>query len=209
MNTRRILVVEDDVFVAGLLSESLQANGFTTAMAHTALEAKAVIADFEPDVTLIDIELGDGPSGAELMALIVRAHPEIAVVMMTQRAAFADGLRFPDGVGFLLKSKITEPTALVHAIESTIRGQGNTIRHVDEGRDLAELTRVQEEVLRMIALGYSNARIAEARGITQSGAEQAVSSVLKALRIKEGSGSVPRVEAARRYIASRGVPHES
>lgn len=206
MSTRRILIVEDDVFVAGLLAESLQANGFKTAMAHTALQAKAVLAEFEPDVTLIDIELGDGPSGADLMSLIVRAHPEIAVVMMTQRAAFAEDISLPDGVGFLLKSKITEPTALVEAIESTIRGQGNSMRHVNEKSDLSQLTRVQEEVLRMIALGYNNARIAEARGITLSGAEQAVSSLLRTMGINEGDGSVPRVEAARRYIAARGVP---
>ena len=208
MTSRRILIVEDDVFVAGLLAQSLQLHGFSTEQAQTALQARAVVAEFEPDVTLIDIELGDGPSGTELMAVIVRAHPETAVLMMTQREALADGLALPDGVGFLLKSKITDPAALIDAIESTIRGQGNITRHASEGSDLSDLTRVQEEVLRMIALGYSNNRIAEVRGVTRSGAEQAVSSVLRALGIKDGHGSVPRVEAARRYIAARGVPRE-
>ena len=209
MTSRRILIVEDDVFVAGLLAQSLQLHGFATTHAQSALEAKDLLAKFEPDVTLIDIELGDGPSGAELMALIVRGHPETAVLMMTQHESFADGLALPDGVGFLLKSKITEPDALIEAIEFTIRGQGNATRHAAEGSGLSELTRVQEEVLRMIALGYSNTRIAETRGITRSGAEQAVSSVLRVLGINDSGGSVPRVEAARRYIAARGVPRES
>lgn len=208
MTSRRILIVEDDVFVAGLLAQSLQSHGFSTEQAHTALQAKALMAEFEPDVTLIDIELGDGPSGAELMTLIVRAHPETAVVMMTQREALADVVALPDGVGFLLKSKISDIEALVEAIESTIRGQGNATRHTSETSDLADLTRVQEEVLRLIALGYSNTRIAEIRGVTRSGAEQAVSSVLRALRISDSDGSVPRVEAARRYIAARGVPRQ-
>lgn len=194
--------------MAGLLEQSLQANGFHTAQAHNALEAKALLADFEPDVALVDIELGDGPSGVDLMALIVRAYPGTAVLMMTQRSAFSKGLDLPDGVAFLLKSKISDPDDLVSAIESTIRGQGHLTRHAISG-DLEDLTRVQEEVLRMIALGYSNAKIAEVRGVTLSGAEQAVSSVLRALSISEDGGVVPRVEATRRYIAARGLPSES
>lgn len=208
MNPRRVLIVEDDVFVAGLLEQSLRANGFDTALAHSALHAKTALVQFEPDVALIDVELGDGPSGTELMSLIVRGHPETAVLMMTQRAAIAQGIDLPEGVAFLLKSKISDPAALVGAIESTVRGQGHLTRHSAESNELSGLTRVQEEVLRMIALGYSNARIAEERGVTRSGAEQAVSSVLRALNISDTEYSVPRVEAARRYIAARGVPKQ-
>ncbi len=208
MYQRRVAIIEDDLFVAGLLEQSLQANGFQTAQAHNALEAKALLADFEPDVALVDIELGDGPSGVDLMSLIVRAYPGTAVLMMTQRSAFSKGLDLPDGVAFLLKSKISDPVDLVSAIESTIRGQGHLTRHAISG-DLEDLTRVQEEVLRMIALGYSNAKIAAVRGVTLSGAEQSVSSVLRALSISEDDGVVPRVEATRRYIAARGLPSES
>ena len=163
----------------------------------------------EPDVALLDVDLGDGPSGTELMALIVRTHPETAVLMMTQRAALGDKIALPEGVAFLLKSKITDPTALIEAIESTIRGQGEFVRHFASDTGLTGLTRIQLEVLRMLALGYSNARIAEERGITRSGAEQAVSSVLRALGIADSDSVVPRVEAVRRYIEARGVPRQS
>lgn len=209
MNPRRVLIVEDDKFVAGLLEQSLQNNGFSTAIAHSALQAKTVLASFEPDVALLDVDLGDGPSGTELMALIVRTHPETAVLMMTQRAALADKIALPEGVAFLLKSKITDPTALIEAIESTIRGQGEFVRHFASDTGLTGLTRIQLEVLRMLALGYSNARIAEERGITRSGAEQAVSSVLRSLGIADSDSVVPRVEAVRRYIEARGVPRQS
>lgn len=208
MNPRRVLIVEDDVFVAGLLEQSLRSNGFETAIAHSAVKARAELETFEPDVALIDVELGDGPNGTELMSVIVRTHPETAVLMMTQRAAIAPGIELPEGVAFLLKSKITDAPALVEAIENTIRGLGHLARHSAEAGELAGLTRVQEEVLRMIALGYSNTRIAQERGVTRSGAEQAVSSVLRALNITDTEYSVPRVEAARRYIAARGVPKQ-
>lgn len=208
MNPRRVLIVEDDVFVAGLLDQSLQANGFLTAVTHDSLQAKVALTDFEPDVALIDVELGDGPKGDQLMSYILKAHPETAILMMTQRASFAEGIKFPDSVAFLLKSKISHAEELVEAIEATIRGQGHLTRHSGEESDLSHLTRIQEEVLRMIALGYSNALISQARGITLSGAEQAVSSVLKALGISEADGHVPRVDAARMYISAKGVPKE-
>lgn len=204
MSPRRTLIVEDDHFVAGLLQESLQRHGFETVIAHTALEAKTQLMINEVDVALVDVELGDGPSGKELMLFIVRAHPETAVIMMTQRAALADNLGLPEHVAFLLKSKITDPQQLISAIESTVRGQPT--RNPKEPSALDHLTRAQDDVLRMIALGYSNARIAEERNITRSGAEQAVSNLLRTLGIKDSGDTVPRVEAARRYIAAKGLP---
>lgn len=204
MNTRRILIVEDDLFVAGLLQDSLQRHGFVAVVAHNALDAKNRLMLDEIDVALVDVELGDGPSGKELMLFIVRTHPETAVIMMTQRSALADNLGLPEHVAFLLKSKITDPQQLIAAIESTVRGQRT--RHENDPTILDQLTRAQDDVLRMIALGYSNARIAQERNITQSGAEQAVSNVLRILGIEYSADTVPRVEAARRYIAAKGLP---
>lgn len=209
MNQRRVLVVEDDVFVAGLLEQSLQAQGFATETTHDAVCAKNALKDFEPDVALIDVDLGSGPSGDLLMTYITRAFPEVAVVMMTQQTALVEGLKLPSSVAFLDKGKISNPAELVNVIEATIRGQGHLTRHPVENTDLSSLTRTQLEVLKMIAMGYSNARIAEERGVTLSGAEQAVSSVLKALNISEADGRVPRVEAARKYFSVKGLPEEN
>ena len=64
--TRRLLVVEDDVLLASLLAESLGASGFDVAVASDAREARDRVDDFDPDVVLLDVALGSGPSGVHL-----------------------------------------------------------------------------------------------------------------------------------------------
>lgn len=208
MITRRVLVVEDSTFVAGMLTSVLGSRGFTARFAKSALEAKRLLAHFDPDIALLDIDLGDGPSGLDLMTFIRRVYPAIAVVMMTDRDALAAGMRLPEGVAFLLKSQVSDPDEIVTVIDSTVRGV-EPVRHEHADNSLAALSASQREVLRLIALGYSNARIAQERGITLSGAEQAIGRVLRALGVDNAGEVSPRVEAARRYIVAAGVPRES
>jgi DNA-binding NarL/FixJ family response regulator len=204
---RRVLVVEDATFVAGILTSALAARGFDARPAGDALGAKKLLVSFDPDIALLDIDLGDGPSGLELMTYIRRVHPAVAVVLMTDRSALAEGMRLPGGVAFLLKSQVSDPEEIVAVIDSAVRGL-DPVRHVHTDNPLAALSMSQREVLRLIALGYSNARIAQERGITLSGAEQAIGRVLRALGVDKVEEISPRVEAARRYILAAGVPRD-
>ena len=203
---RSALIVDDERFVGGMLTTVLETHGYDAQAVSDALSAKEIITTFDPDIALLDIDLGDGPNGLELMTYIVRMHPEIAVVLMTGREAITQGLKLPEGVAFILKHKVTDTDALIEVMESTLRGHGSRNRHNPGAHSLTELSKNQLEVLKLIALGYSNARIAEARSITLSGAEQAVSRVIRQLGIEPSDDLSPRVEAARRYIAARGIP---
>jgi|GEM_PF-1179960 len=53
----RVLVVDDNVDLAELLSESLQELGYTTHHVHDGASALAAVAEFRPDVALLDIGL--------------------------------------------------------------------------------------------------------------------------------------------------------
>lgn len=205
---RRVLIVEDSTFVAGMLASILVSRGFDAQCAANALEAKKLLAHFDPDIALLDIDLGDGPTGMELMTYVRRVHPAVAVVLMTDRPALAAGAPLPERVALLLKSQVSEPDEIVRVIESTVRGL-EPVRHVPAENALAELNTSQREVLRLVALGYTNARIAQERGTTLSGAEQAIGRVLRALGVDKVTHVSPRVEAARRYILAAGVPRES
>ncbi|MFM7598778.1 MAG: response regulator [Actinomycetota bacterium] len=71
---RRILVVEDEPFVRGLVGETLRGAGFEVRTAGTATEAMEQVEDFDPDGAVLDIDLGDGPNGVDVSdALSVRA----------------------------------------------------------------------------------------------------------------------------------------
>jgi DNA-binding response OmpR family regulator len=79
----RLLVVEDDLRVAGALASVLRRHGFDVDLAHTAGGAVARL-DAVPDVVLLDLGLPDR-DGFELCGRI-RAVRDIPVIMVTARA---------------------------------------------------------------------------------------------------------------------------
>jgi len=66
---RKVLIVEDEQLLRTLIADVLVAEGFVVQTAGTAAEARKVADDFDPDVALLDIELGDGPNGIDLAGI--------------------------------------------------------------------------------------------------------------------------------------------
>jgi two-component system, NarL family, nitrate/nitrite response regulator NarL len=206
---RRVLVVEDDPFVGTLLRAHLAAAGFEARHAPDALAARREVDAFDPDAALVDVYLGEGPSGLDLVRYLARARPGIAAIVLTKRPSPGTLARLPADTAFLDKGRIHDPSVVIDAIEAALRGRGGTVRAdavvVDDHLD--RLTPPQLDVLRLIALGYDNREIARARETSLSGAEQAVGAVFKALGLPQrGTELAPRVEAARRYMLAEGIP---
>ena len=63
---RKVLVVDDDVDSAELLAELLRMAGAETALAHDGPGALELLARFQPDLALVDIELSGGTDGFAL-----------------------------------------------------------------------------------------------------------------------------------------------
>ena len=208
---RRILIVEDDAFMGSLMAGALRNEGFTTKLADSAVAAKRQLSGFDPDVALVDIDLGDGPNGIEFVQLVRKTRPEVAAILLSKHADSASaGLRtttIPDGVAYLRKSLVHDTSALVAAINEATRGHSKHLRQdlSDKGA-LDLLTKTQREILHLMSLGYSNKAIAQRRDVSLSSVEQRVSEIFKAFGITNDDAVVPRVEAIRRYIAVSGVP---
>jgi CheY-like chemotaxis protein len=81
--TVKILVVDDAPFVRELLVEHLTRQGYGTAEAGTGADALAAVSTEGPDVILLDVDLGPGMSGLEVLRRVRRAHPSVGVIMMT------------------------------------------------------------------------------------------------------------------------------
>ena len=71
--TRRVLVIDDNVDSAEMLSALLELQGFATASGHSGQEALDKLTSFNPDIAILDIGLPD-MSGFEL-ATCIRALP--------------------------------------------------------------------------------------------------------------------------------------
>jgi len=208
---RRLLVVEDEALVASLLSEILRGAGFDVSMCSNAAQARALVEDFDPDVVLIDIHLGPGPSGLHLGHVLRKTHPHLALVFLTKYDEVvlgeAEALTIPQGCAFLAKDKMTDLRYLLDGIESVLTGGG-----VMESHDLfrtgmlSHLTRTQLEVLRLAACGLTNSAIARQRATSERTVEQRLQAVYRSLHIPLSDEVNPRIEAVRLYILAAGVP---
>lgn len=206
---RRIIVVEDEPLVASLLSNALQGEGFDVRTCDTAADARSLVDSFDPDGALIDIHLGQGPSGLHLGHILNQTHPHIGLVFLTKyqdpSAAGLSEWGFPPGSAFLSKDTIAETNTLVTALQSVL-DDGTEVRDPEPESPLGSLTRVQLEILRLTALGLTNGAIARYRSTNERTVEQRLQSVYQALNIPINADINPRVEAVRQYILAAGVP---
>ena len=209
---RKVLVVEDDALVRALIKTNLESSGFVIATADSAASARKVANDFDPDVALLDIELGDGPTGIDLALILRKTQPEIALVFLTHipepRLVGIDNRKIPKNAAYLAKDRITDPKMLSEAIDAALRGRISR-EFRDDKRDypLANLSRSQLSVLQMVALGMSNTEIAQERDTTVRAVENLVKRSFIAAGIDPGAGGNPRVIAAREFIKFAGLPH--
>lgn len=208
---REVLIVEDDAFMSGLLAEILQARGFSVRVAPDAVTAMRCIDDHDPDALIVDLDLGHGPSGIDVIgALGDRVH-EFGVVVLSNYpspSALVPDASLPDSVGYLLKRKVSDPGEVVAVLEAVLTdGRTPVTDHRDPVPDeLAMLTPSQLDLLRLIAMGLSNERIARQRGVTLRSVESLVSRLFAALGLASDSSSNARVKAAMLYARCMGIP---
>lgn len=207
--TRRALVVEDEALVSSLLAEILTRYGFEVRTCSSAGEASELVAQFDPDVALLDINLGGGPSGLDVGHVLHRTSPHVGLVFLTKYMdpRLRRDRAVPPGSAFLDKRSITDPDSLIRAMESVLRDEPTPPRH-DAGMHggLDRLTITQLEILRLAALGWTNAAIARQRQTNERAVEKRLRAVYLAMGIPANADVNPRVEAIRRYIAEAGLP---
>lgn len=63
---RTVLIVEDDLWLGGILVRSLERLGLRADLAATLAEARNALAGMTPDILLLDVDLPDG-AGWELL----------------------------------------------------------------------------------------------------------------------------------------------
>lgn len=87
LESRRILILEDDASIAELLGIVLEAEGYAVQLATTALEARLLMERTAPDVLILDLalpdvdgiqflrSLRDKPKWSTLPVIVVSAYP--------------------------------------------------------------------------------------------------------------------------------------
>lgn len=209
---RTVLVVENDDFMRSLIADSLESAGFDVATASNGLDAKRLMSSVDPDAIILDIDLGNGPTGLDVAAQITITNPEVGIVFLTDLPdpRFArEKHEVKKNQAYLNKKLLADSVTLAEAIEAVLMETGiDDFRHDKfDGRPLANLSRTQLEILKLLSEGKTNQQIADARGRSLSATESAVTRTLEELGIPKDAELNVRVVATCKYfeaISPRG-----
>jgi DNA-binding NarL/FixJ family response regulator len=207
---RKVLIVEDDVLLASLIKKSLIEAGFLVELAADSAQARKQVKAFDPDLVLLDLALGDGPSGIHFAHALHSTRPDIAILVLTKysdaKSISSQALELPDSVGFIRKQQIAEPGQLVDAIEQVLADRPFAVRH--DKQDLAPfgaLPNRGQEVLRLLAESCSNQEIANRLKMSVKSVERWIDRIYRELDIEVSGSMNPRVAAATKYLRAIGA----
>jgi DNA-binding NarL/FixJ family response regulator len=211
----RVLVVDDHPVWRDGIRANLEASGAATVVAEAGDGAEAIeaAATTSPDVILMDLGLPN-VSGVNAIRRIVEQQPDVRILVLSASDGEADVLEAVKvgAAGYLLKST---PTAeVIDAIRRVHEGEPvftpslaglvlHEFRRVAAGEATGEpgLTPRENEVLRLVAKGYTYREIAERLFISQKTVQNHVQNILTKLQLRK------RYELMR-YAIRRGLDRE-
>lgn len=85
----RVLVVDDEAMLAGMMSLALRYEGWEVSTAADGAGAVVAAQRMRPDVVVLDVMLPD-MSGIEVLPRLRRLYPDLPVLMLTARDAVED-----------------------------------------------------------------------------------------------------------------------
>jgi DNA-binding response OmpR family regulator len=199
----RLLMIDDDTSLGGLLVEYFERFGHALATAATAADGRHRLRRDDPDLLILDVMLPDA-DGMELCRTI-RAESDVPILMLTARGDVPDrvlGLEY--GADDYLP-KPFEPRELVARVETLLRRSRDTTarrlsaagglvletetRRVTLGEEPVELTAMEFELLRVLmdSRGRVLSRerlLRELRGIDADSYDRSVDMLISRLRKK-------------------------
>ena len=208
----KLLLVEDDQIILTMMSKAVEAEGFKLLGAATdVVTAMESFKKNQPDVAILDIDLGAGPTGIDLANKIRKINHRVAIVFCTSykdiRFIKNESQYYPPHTVLLKKSDIVNLDKISNAIHEALE----LVRDADETKpdQLSEkfyknLTNLEIELLAMVASGVSNKNIAKERGISTKSCENAIARLAKKLDIPATENNNQRVLMTRKYFELSG-----
>jgi DNA-binding NtrC family response regulator len=79
----RIFLLDDDELISTMLARTLKKEGYDTYVLNSSRQAVETICSWQPDALLLDVDLGDGPNGLDLLEMLNAENIKFPVVMLT------------------------------------------------------------------------------------------------------------------------------
>lgn len=182
----RVMCVDDHPLlregIGGLLSIAEDIN--LVAQASNGIEALERFREFQPDVTLMDLQM-PVMGGINAMMAIRSEFPKARIVVLTTYSgdALVQRALKSGASAYVLKSEVR--TDLVDTIRAVNAGRkvfapGIALQLADHTND-EQLSAREVEVLELIATGHSNKHVARALSITEGTVKNHVKTILAKL----------------------------
>jgi DNA-binding NarL/FixJ family response regulator len=212
----RVVVADDSVLLReGIVRLLTEADIEVVGQAGDAEDLLRKVRAHKPDVAIVDIRMppGDADDGLQAAKLIRSELPGTGVLLLSQYAEehyavqlLSDGA---EGVGYLLKDRISDIDGFVDAVKRVAAG-GSALdpevvaRMVGRKDDdpLTDLTPREREVLELMAQGMSNKAICDKLVLSERAVERHITGVLSKLGIPATGQEHRRVLAVLAYLRS-------
>lgn len=209
----RSVIVEDDDFTRLMIANSLVSQSVEVlATCAGAVEALQQIDKLKPNLIVVDLHLGIGPTGLDIATEVRRSSPKTGILFLTSyedpRVLNPNLPELPFGSVYLHKRKVTEINVLMEAINTAIdhKSWKASSRAVPRtSNSVSGLPNSQLETLRLMALGLSNSEIAKRRFVTEKSVETSISRLAKAMNLKSDPSMNQRVHLAKVYFRALGT----
>lgn len=127
----RILLVDDDVVLSGVLTDYLEAAGFRVRTAHSGPDALEAVADQAPDLILLDLSL-PGLDGLEVFRRLRHDGRSMPVIMLTARAEEPERILGLEVGADDYVTKPCSPREVVLRVRSVLRRSAATMQPQDQ-----------------------------------------------------------------------------
>jgi DNA-binding NarL/FixJ family response regulator len=210
-----VAIAEDSVLLREGLTGIMRSAGLdVVAVYDNADDLLMRVRSVPPDIAIVDIRLPPTHTDEGMRAALqIRAHhPKVAVLVLSQYVELGLAMQLlsesAEGVGYLLKDRISDVSDFVSAVRRVAEGGSaidptivsTLLRRRRSDDPLERLTPREREVLELMASGTSNQGIADRLVITVRAAEKYVSSIFDKLGIPSTRQESRRVLAVLLYL---------
>src|SRR6266487_1496346 len=217
MTGLRVVLAEDDILLREGMASLLERSGFVVVgQAGDGAQLLPMVRDKTPELVVVDIRMPPTHTveGLDAAREIRSELPEIGILVLSAHADIEHAMELlasGGGVGYLLKSRVTNVAEFIDTLERIAKGGSVvdpalvqelvTARRRDD--PLAVLSVREHEVMELMAEGRSNAGIARRLWVTEGTVEKHVRSILAKLSLPETDDDHRRVLAVVTFLEAR------
>ena len=209
----RVLVVDDDSFTRTALEGLLRNCGFSQLLTCEGVgAAMASVEVFNPQLAIVDLDLGEGPNGMDLVEVLRRKLPDLGIVVLSTYASprllGITSSQIPAEVVYLVKSDIESAEVLLGALRhcwETDHDLNDDSAQISGMKIPSKMSDQHIQIMRLVAHGHSNAEIAERLVVSERTVEKSISRLIKSLNLNTDKSQNQRVKITQAYFGMAGL----